>query len=266
MDSKMRENEITTVAGAVDILEKLGFREYEARCLVALVTRPEATAAEVSEIADVPRSRVYDVADSLADRNLVEVCAGEPRRFRAHAVETIIETITEQCCGHVDTLEETLAHLESDDDSDSSECTVWQLSGYTSIRDRLCTLISGAEDEVVMLLTGEFITEEYVEELHEMSKSGLKLTLMIDAPKLQSWIRGECPDARVVDVPDIWSQISGKNQVVHLVLADWRAVLVVTATYDTPASDPEFQGTLSEGESCGFVLTLGQTLREQLGE
>lgn len=50
---------------AVTSLEELGLTEYEARCFVALTRLSKGTAKEVSQVADVPRSRVYDTIERL---------------------------------------------------------------------------------------------------------------------------------------------------------------------------------------------------------
>ncbi|PSQ46397.1 hypothetical protein BRD15_09160 [Halobacteriales archaeon SW_6_65_15] len=58
---------------AIDALEQLGLTEYEARCFVALTRLPHGTAKEVGQVADIPRSRVYETMDRLQDRGLVDV-------------------------------------------------------------------------------------------------------------------------------------------------------------------------------------------------
>lgn len=57
-------------AEAVEALTELGSTEYEARCFVALSQLSEGTAQEISQVSEVPQSRVYDIADSLFQRGL----------------------------------------------------------------------------------------------------------------------------------------------------------------------------------------------------
>jgi hypothetical protein len=68
---------------AVDTLQNLGLTECQARCFVALVRVPSATGKDVSRIADVPYTRVYNTVENLKDEGLVEVQETDPREFRA---------------------------------------------------------------------------------------------------------------------------------------------------------------------------------------
>ena len=66
---------------AVEQLKALGLSTYAARTFVALVSLGEGTAPDVSEVADVPRTRVYDAADELRDRGPVTDGAAGGARF-----------------------------------------------------------------------------------------------------------------------------------------------------------------------------------------
>ena len=48
------------------MLQELGLREYEARCFVGLSRLPTGTAREISEVTEVPRTRVYEATRVLA--------------------------------------------------------------------------------------------------------------------------------------------------------------------------------------------------------
>lgn len=72
---------------AIEQLEALGLSSYAARTFVALVVHGDATAEEVSQVADVPRTRVYDAADELAGWGLVDVDQSKPRRFSPVSVD-----------------------------------------------------------------------------------------------------------------------------------------------------------------------------------
>jgi len=66
---------------AVEQLTELGLGLYAARTFVALTELSGGTAVEVSRTADVPRTRVYDAAEELAEMDLVEVEESTPREF-----------------------------------------------------------------------------------------------------------------------------------------------------------------------------------------
>ena len=61
----------------------LGMTKYEAKGYLALIGRGEATPAEISRLAGIPRQRVYDVLSSLAERLVVRQVEGSTQRYRA---------------------------------------------------------------------------------------------------------------------------------------------------------------------------------------
>ena len=74
---------MVTSTEAFDILKSIGLNLYERKIFVALLAKGVATAAEVSEIAGVPRSRSYDVLESLADKGFVVVQPSKPIKYVA---------------------------------------------------------------------------------------------------------------------------------------------------------------------------------------
>jgi sugar-specific transcriptional regulator TrmB len=71
----------------MDALKGIGLNLYERRLWVALLARGTSTAGELSEIANVPRSRAYDILQSLADKGFVVVQTSKPIRYVAVAPE-----------------------------------------------------------------------------------------------------------------------------------------------------------------------------------
>jgi sugar-specific transcriptional regulator TrmB len=69
----------------LDALKSIGLNLYERKIFVALLAKGVATAAEVSEIASVPRSRSYDILESLAEKGFVMVQPSKPIKYVALA-------------------------------------------------------------------------------------------------------------------------------------------------------------------------------------
>ncbi len=74
-------------------LEQLGLTEYEAKTLNALFKLNEAEAPETSRVAQVPKTRVYDVLDRLAKRGLIIGIHGRPKRYRAIGPSAVFKTL-----------------------------------------------------------------------------------------------------------------------------------------------------------------------------
>ena len=75
----------------LDALKSIGLNLYERKIFVALLAKGVATAAEVSEIASVPRSRSYDILESLAEKGFVMVQPSKPIKYVALAPKEALE-------------------------------------------------------------------------------------------------------------------------------------------------------------------------------
>src|SRR3989339_267614 len=56
---------------------------YEVKVWTALLSRGTSTAGELSSISDVPRSRTYDILESLEKKGFIVMKLGKPIRFEA---------------------------------------------------------------------------------------------------------------------------------------------------------------------------------------
>lgn len=75
----------------LDTLKGIGLNLYERKLWVALLARGTSTAGELSEIANVPRSRAYDVLQSLAEKGFVVVQTGKPIKYVAVSPEESLD-------------------------------------------------------------------------------------------------------------------------------------------------------------------------------
>lgn len=70
-----------------------GLNTYEAKIWSALLSRGISTAGELSDIANVPRSRSYDVLESLEKKGFVEVKLSKPLKYLAVQPNDVLENI-----------------------------------------------------------------------------------------------------------------------------------------------------------------------------
>lgn len=66
---------------------------YETKVWIALLSRGISSASEISEISSVPRSRTYDVLESLEKRGFVIQKIGKPVKYLAVKPEIVIEKL-----------------------------------------------------------------------------------------------------------------------------------------------------------------------------
>ena len=74
-------------------LKDFGLNTYEAKLWSALLSRGVSTAGELSDIANVPRSRSYDVLESLEKKGFIVVKLGKPIKYIAVPPEEVVERV-----------------------------------------------------------------------------------------------------------------------------------------------------------------------------
>ena len=83
---------------------------YEVKIWTALLSRGVSTAGELSDIADVPRSRSYDVLESLEKKGFVVMKLGKPIKYLAvtphEVLERVKKNVKEEAKDQIDRLEE----------------------------------------------------------------------------------------------------------------------------------------------------------------
>ena len=70
-----------------------GLNLYEVKIWTALLSRGVATAGELSDIANVPRSRSYDVLESLERKGFVIMKLGKPIKYIAIPPGEVVERV-----------------------------------------------------------------------------------------------------------------------------------------------------------------------------
>ena len=79
-----------------ELLKKIkdfGLNSYEAKIWTALLSRGISSAGELSDISNVPRSRTYDVLESLEKKGFVMMKLGKPIKYMAIPPTEVIDII-----------------------------------------------------------------------------------------------------------------------------------------------------------------------------
>ena len=79
-----------------DLIKKIkdfGLNSYEAKIWTALLSRGVSSAGELSDISNVPRSRTYDVLESLEKKGFIIMKLGKPIKYMAIPPTEVIKVI-----------------------------------------------------------------------------------------------------------------------------------------------------------------------------
>lgn len=250
---------------AVTVLQELGLKEYEARCFVAVSRVDTATAREVSEISEVPRTRVYDAIETLAEAGLIFIQHGSPKRFRAVDVEEAAGTLRRQKDRRIDDLETHLQRLEPPTETDETvrQQEVWSLNGAAAIQTRTEDDVAAAETEVLLLVVeADLLTDGLVERLREAADRGVAVTVGGATPAIADRIQEAVPDARVFETDLDWlfgPAESDEVAISRLLLTD-RERLLVGSFYPDDDGIHEEQAIFADGLYNGVVVLLRRLL------
>ncbi len=77
----------------LDALKSIGMNLYERKIYVSLLAKGIATTGEVSGIAKVPRSRSYDILESLAEKGFVVLQPSKPIKYLALEPKDALERV-----------------------------------------------------------------------------------------------------------------------------------------------------------------------------
>lgn len=207
---------------AVERLRALGLSAYAARTFVALVALGEGSAQDVSRVADVPRTRVYDAAEELRQEGLVDVGQSSPKRFRPVSVETTSRRFEREYTDHVESLTTALCAV-GPATNPVEQHGVWTVTGGEAVTDRVLEFVRTADEEVAFTTTGDLLTDEVVEALRAATDRGVRVRLaevsessdravyetVSGAEPFESlWDWRETPAGRLLVVDSRWTLVS----------------------------------------------------------
>ena len=139
---------------------------YEVRVWTALLSRGVSTAGELSNISDVPRSRTYDILESLEKKGFIVMKLGKPIKFVALKPEEVIERVKRNLMVTAQEKQKRLETLKGDEVLHELSGLFTQgikfvepsdlsgsLRGRNNMYNHLDMLISGAEKTITIVTT-----------------------------------------------------------------------------------------------------------------
>lgn len=244
---------------AVEILQQLGLKVYEARCFVGLSRLSTGTAKQLSEITEVPRTRVYDAIRVLESKGLVEVHYSNPQQYRTVPLTEAIETLRDQYDNRIAILNSALEAIEPiQEGTDDTSRKVWAITGYTPIENRTHQLIRDATDEVVLIVGHNgLVTDDLIDTINDVSPV-TNLTIGAPTAAIRDHVKERINTASTfVCGMEFLPIIRGQNREVgigRLVLVDKSKVMVSSLVPD----GKEEHATFASGVDNGLVVLARQ--------
>ncbi|MFD1514573.1 TrmB family transcriptional regulator [Halomarina rubra] len=233
---------------AVEGLKRLGLSSYEAQVFVALQRVGTGTASDVSRASDVPRSQVYGAADTLAERGLVEVVEGSPKRYRPVSLDTARRQLRERIDREEERAFDHLAALQGEDAEDAED-GVATVQGRHALDDRIAALVDSATDRVMLVAwAADHLSTAIEEALRERATAGVTAVVVTESEALADRLADSA--VQVVVAPSNPSDgVTGRT----LLVDDATVLLSVLSEADDP-DDPTETGLWTAHSDIGHIL------------
>ena len=166
---------------------------YEVKVWTALLSRGTSTAGELSNISDVPRSRTYDILESLDKKGFIVMKLGKPIKFVALKPEEVVERVKRNLMKDAQERTKRLEVLKEDEVIIELNTLFTQgikfvepsdlsgsLKGRQNLYNHLDMMIRSAENSVTIVTTNEGLVrkvEALMPSLEKCKKRGVKVRI-----------------------------------------------------------------------------------------
>jgi len=174
-------------------IKDFGLNSYEAKTWVALLSRGVSTAGELSDIANIPRSRSYDILESLEKKGFIIMKLGKPIKYLAIPPEEVIERVKKKVQLDAKEAEKSLEEIKTTDllkelnqlhtkgiELVNPTDLTGAVKGRNNSYNQLNSMLKEAEKEVILTTTEEGLTrkaEFFEKAFKKLVKRGVKIKI-----------------------------------------------------------------------------------------
>lgn len=178
----------------LDALEDIGLNMYERKIYSALISRGVSTAGELSEMTNVPRSRAYDVLESLAEKGFAILKPSKPMQYVAVPPEEALENRKDL---HRDELDDKLDRIDRFKESEAVQelQTLYNegvqrvdpadmsgaLKGKYNVYKHVGNMFSSADNQIRIMTTEDGLRElsdKHMDELQAAQDNGVNVQVL----------------------------------------------------------------------------------------
>lgn len=169
---------------AKKVLRELGLTQYETRAYLALLDKGALTASQVSEYAEVPYSKVYEVLASLERKGWVKAERGRPSKYYPKSPSEALEAAKLRLEEMARSWEQTiLSELQPlyEKRGIREKPDIWILRGEFSILAKLKETLDKAKREVMIATPSlpKALENTFVSMLTRLQNAGVNVLFMI---------------------------------------------------------------------------------------
>ena len=169
---------------------------------------PQASAKEITEIADVPRTRVYDAIDQLQSYGLIDVQHSSPQQFQTIVIEEAVALLRRRFDQHFETLYGALDDLDLvGEETLQSGANVWMTSGAEAATSRAIQFVDSANEEIDLVLDGgdeELMPKRLRDRLRAVTDRGVTVYVGALSETIYKKVQTAVPDIEVFESELEW--------------------------------------------------------------
>lgn len=157
------------------LLNKLGLTDGEAKVYLTLLRNSSITGYEASKIAGVPRSKIYNLLETLIQKGFVLYTEKESsNKYEAVPIKQVISHISKDAQNTYDEITESLRGYEHKTNLDE----IWHIRNRSNILSKCKEVIASSKEEVLIQVFEEEL-DEILPELLELQKQEKKIGLIV---------------------------------------------------------------------------------------
>ncbi len=212
---------------------------YEVKVWTALLSRGTSTAGELSSISDVPRSRTYDILESLEKKGFIVMKLGKPIKFVALKPGEVVERVKKNLLVDAKEKSKRLETLRGDEVLDELTALFTKgvkfvepsdlsgsIKGRQNLYNHMDMMVRDAERTITIITTEEGLNrkmEVLMPSLEKCKKRGVKVR--IAAPITKNNLKVAKEFKKVAEVRDLDKLkarlvIVDSNQIMFMLLDD----------------------------------------------
>jgi HTH-type transcriptional regulator, sugar sensing transcriptional regulator len=158
----------------LELMSQLGFSPYESRAYLALLQKSPLNGHEVSRLAGIPPSKIYETLQRLQQKGSVMVYHSDPILYAPVPYQELLARLQSELASTFQALEERLDKLAPQQDTSLT----WSLAGSNHIMNKLVQCCKKARTDIFAALWDEEM-ELLAPVLREAHSRGVELQLAI---------------------------------------------------------------------------------------
>ncbi|RLF60582.1 MAG: hypothetical protein DRN16_04605 [Thermoplasmata archaeon] len=204
----------------LDMLKTLGLNSYERKLYVVLLAKGTSSAGTLSELSGVPRSRTYDVLESLADKGFVVIQSNKPLRYVAVRPKEALDRLKGKYEEEYKEISKRIENTKKDDalieledlfkngmkTTDPSELT-GAIKGRHAMHQQIESLLKNAKKSVSLVTSSSGLEELYENHsklMRDAAKRGVKIRIAAPIDKdRKNFVKNLNSSAEVRNINDM---------------------------------------------------------------